>query len=107
MKASTCSWTRRADRPISKSISRHTSAAIRSSWRGFGPTAQQSLAQRRQEIGHVREIIAEELDRHRIERTAREAVPIITSLRTHADDVRAADTDEPRRHARAHRAANT
>ncbi len=43
--------------------------------RAFG---EQSLAQRRQEIGHVREIIAEELDRHRIERTAREVVPIIT-----------------------------
>jgi glutamyl-tRNA reductase len=61
--------------------------------RAFGD---QSLAQRRQEIGHVREIIAEELDRHRIERTAREAAPIITSLRAHADDVRAAELERHR-----------
>jgi glutamyl-tRNA reductase len=61
--------------------------------RAFG---EQSLAQRRQEIGHVREIIAEELDRHRIERTAREAAPIITSLRAHADDVRAAELERHR-----------
>jgi glutamyl-tRNA reductase len=61
--------------------------------RAFG---EQSLAQRRQEIGHVREIIAEELDRHRIERTARQAVPIITSLRAHADDVRAVELERHR-----------
>ena len=35
----------------------------------------------------MREIIAEELDRHRIERTAREVAPIVTALRAHADDV--------------------
>ena len=61
--------------------------------RAFG---EQSLAQRRQEIGHVREIIAEELDRHRFERTAREAAPIITSLRAHADDVRTAELERHR-----------
>jgi len=53
--------------------------------RAFG---EQSLAQRRQEIGHVREIIAEELDRHRLERTAREVAPIVTALRAHVDDLR-------------------
>jgi glutamyl-tRNA reductase len=58
--------------------------------RAFG---EQSLAQRRQEIGHVREIIADELDRHRLERTAREVVPIITSLRAHVDDVRALELE--------------
>ncbi len=61
--------------------------------RAFG---EQSLAQRRQEIGHVREIIAEELDRHRIERTARQVVPIITGLRAHVDDVRATELERHR-----------
>ena len=58
--------------------------------RAFG---EQSLAQRRQEIGKVREIIAEELDRYRIERTAREVAPLVTALRAHAEDA-------PRRRAR-------
>jgi glutamyl-tRNA reductase len=61
--------------------------------RAFG---EQSLAQRRQEIGHVREIINDELDRHRMERTAREVAPIITSLRAHADDVRNAELERHR-----------
>lgn len=56
--------------------------------RAFG---EQSLAQRRQEIGHVREIINEELDRHRMDRTVREVAPLITALRAHADDVRATE----------------
>jgi glutamyl-tRNA reductase len=49
---------------------------------------EQSLSQRRQEIGNVREIIAEELDRHRMERSAREVAPIIAALRARADEVR-------------------
>jgi glutamyl-tRNA reductase len=61
--------------------------------RAFG---EQSLAQRRQEIGHVREIIAEALDRHRMERTAREVAPIITALRAHVDDVRALELERHR-----------
>ena len=61
--------------------------------RAFG---EQSLAQRRQEIGHVREIIAEELDRHRHDRTAREVAPIITALRAHVDDVRALELERHR-----------
>jgi glutamyl-tRNA reductase len=61
--------------------------------RAFG---EQSLAQRRQEIGHVREIIADELDRHRVERTAREVAPIITALRAHADDVRELELERQR-----------
>ena len=61
--------------------------------RAFG---EQSLQQRRQEIGHVREIIAEELDRHRLERSAREVAPIITALRAHADDVRAGELERHR-----------
>jgi glutamyl-tRNA reductase len=61
--------------------------------RAFG---EQSLAQRRQEIGHVREIIAEELDRHRLERSAREVAPIVTALRAHVDDVRALELERSR-----------
>ena len=61
--------------------------------RAFG---EQSLAQRRQEIGHVREIITEELDRFRIERTAREVAPIVTALRARVEDVRAAELERHR-----------
>jgi glutamyl-tRNA reductase len=61
--------------------------------RAFG---EQSLAQRRQEIGHVREIIAEELDRHRLERTAREVAPIVTAMRAHVDDVRLLELERHR-----------
>ena len=65
--------------------------------RAFG---EQSLAQRRQEIGHVREIIAEELDRHRMDRTAREVAPIITALRAHVDDLRLLELERQPRQAR-------
>ncbi len=61
--------------------------------RAFG---EQSLAQRRQEIGHVREIIAEELDRHRLERSARVVAPLITSLRARADELRSAELERYR-----------
>ena len=44
----------------------------------------------------MREIINDELDRYRMERTAREVAPIITSLRAHADDVRAAELERHR-----------
>jgi glutamyl-tRNA reductase len=54
---------------------------------------EQSLAQRRQEIGRVRDIIAEELDRHRIERSAREVAPLVTALRARGEDVRAAELE--------------
>jgi glutamyl-tRNA reductase len=56
--------------------------------RAFG---EQSLEQRRQEIGHVRDIIGVELDRHRLERSAREVVPVVTALRAQAEDVRVAE----------------
>jgi glutamyl-tRNA reductase len=61
--------------------------------RAFG---EQSLAQRRQEIGHVREIIAEELDRHRLERSARVVAPLITSLRARADELRSTELERYR-----------
>ncbi|MFN8027067.1 MAG: glutamyl-tRNA reductase [Acidimicrobiia bacterium] len=57
---------------------------------------EQSLAQRRQEIGNVREIIAEELDRHRMDRSAREVAPIIAGLRAKADEVREVELDRHR-----------
>jgi glutamyl-tRNA reductase len=61
--------------------------------RAFG---EQSLAQRRQEIGNVREIIGDELDRYRLERSAREVAPIITALRARADELRAVELDRHR-----------
>jgi glutamyl-tRNA reductase len=58
--------------------------------------AAQSLEQRRQEIGTVREIIAEELDRFRVERSAREVAPLVSSLRVRAEEVRAAELERYR-----------
>ena len=58
--------------------------------RAFG---EQSLAQRRQEIGHVRDIIAVELDRHRLERSAREVAPLITALRARAEELRTGELE--------------
>ena len=46
--------------------------------------AEQSLEHRRQEIGRVREIINEELDRFRDERSAREVAPLVAALRRRA-----------------------
>jgi glutamyl-tRNA reductase len=54
---------------------------------------EQSLAQRRQEIGRVRDIIADELDRHRLERSAREVAPLVTALRARGEGVRAAELE--------------
>ena len=61
--------------------------------RAFG---EQSLAQRRQEIGKVRDIISHELDRHQLERSAREIAPLITSLRRRADELRTVELDRYR-----------
>jgi glutamyl-tRNA reductase len=57
---------------------------------------EQSLAQRRQEIGKVRDIIADELDRHRLERSAREMAPLITTLRARADALRRSELERHR-----------
>jgi glutamyl-tRNA reductase len=54
---------------------------------------EQSLQQRRAEIGRVREIITTELDRYRIERSAREVVPLVTALRERVEQVRQAELD--------------
>jgi glutamyl-tRNA reductase len=56
--------------------------------RAFG---EQSLEQRRQEIGRVRAIIAEELDRHRLDHNAREVAPLVRSLRVHAEALRTSE----------------
>ena len=55
-----------------------------------------SLAQRRQEIGKVRDLIAEELDRHRLERSAREVAPLVTALRARAEELRTLELDRHR-----------
>ena len=52
-----------------------------------------SLEQRRQEIDKVREIITEELDRFRLERSAREVAPLVASLRARGEDLRAAELE--------------
>lgn len=49
---------------------------------------EQSLAQRRREIGKVRSIIADELDRYRVDRTAREVAPLVTALRARGEEIR-------------------
>jgi glutamyl-tRNA reductase len=54
---------------------------------------EQSLAQRRQEIGKVRDIIADELDRHRLERSAREVAPLVTALRARGEEMRALELE--------------
>jgi glutamyl-tRNA reductase len=58
---------------------------------GLKAFAAQSLEQRRQEIGKVRAIITEELDRFRLERSAREVAPLISSLRERAEELREAE----------------
>jgi len=54
---------------------------------------EQSLQQRRAEIGRVREIITSELDRYRIERSAREVAPLVTALRERVEELRQAELD--------------
>jgi glutamyl-tRNA reductase len=49
---------------------------------------EESLQARRAEVGKVRLIITDELDRFRLERSARELAPLVTKLRAHADEVR-------------------
>ncbi len=61
--------------------------------RAFG---EQSLAQRRQEIGKVRDLISDEIDRHRVERSAREVAPLVTALRARAEDLRLLELERSR-----------
>ena len=55
-----------------------------------------SLEQRRQEIGKVRDLLAEELDRHRVDRSAREVAPLVTAMRAHAEDIRLGELERSR-----------
>ena len=49
---------------------------------------EQSLQHRRAEVGKVRVIITDEIDRLRMERLAREVAPLVTSLRERAEELR-------------------
>ncbi len=55
--------------------------------------AEQSLRQRRQEVGKVREIITAELDRFRVEHSAREVAPLVSALRARGEAVRTAELE--------------
>ncbi len=55
-----------------------------------------SLAQRRQEVGKVRAIVADELDRYRAERSARAVAPLIVALREQAEEIRRTELDRQR-----------
>ncbi len=55
--------------------------------------AAQSLEQRRQEIGKVRVIITEELDRFRLERSAREVAPLVAAMRARAEELRTGELE--------------
>ncbi len=59
--------------------------------------AEQSLRQRRQEVGKVREIITTELDRFRMEHSAREVAPLVTALHDRGEAVRSAELERFRR----------
>lgn len=53
----------------------------------------ESMEQRLGEVGTVRAIITDELDRYRAERSAREVAPLVTALRERAEEIRAAELD--------------
>jgi glutamyl-tRNA reductase len=54
---------------------------------------EESLQQRRAEVGKVRVIINDELDRYRLASFAREVAPLVTSLRARAEEVRASELE--------------
>jgi glutamyl-tRNA reductase len=54
---------------------------------------EQSLQARRAEVGKVRLLITDELDRFRLERSARELAPLVTRLRARGEDVRVAELE--------------
>ncbi len=56
--------------------------------RAFG---EQNLELRRAEIGNVRGIVTDELDRFRLERSAREVAPLVAALRDRAEALRQAE----------------
>jgi glutamyl-tRNA reductase len=52
-----------------------------------------SLEARRAEVGNVRVIINEELERYRVEQTAREMAPLVEKFRQRAEEVRVAELE--------------
>jgi glutamyl-tRNA reductase len=54
---------------------------------------EQSLQARRAEVGKVQVIITEELDRFRVERSAREVAPLVATLRARAETIRAGELE--------------
>jgi len=58
--------------------------------RGYG---ERSMALRRREIGRVQGIVTDELDRFRVERSAREVAPVVVALRDRAEAVRRAEME--------------
>ena len=54
---------------------------------------EESLEQRRAEVGNVRIIINDELDRFRVESVAREVAPLVASLRARAEKLRQGEVD--------------
>jgi len=55
--------------------------------------AESSMDRRRREVARVRRIISAELERLRTERTAREAAPLVSALRTRGEDIRLAELE--------------
>lgn len=55
--------------------------------------AEHSLDRRRAELDKVRGIIDDEVDRYRVERSAREVAPLVTALRRRGEDIRDAELD--------------
>lgn len=51
------------------------------------------MEQRLGEVGTVRAIITDELDRYRAERSAREVAPLVTALRERAEEIRATELE--------------
>jgi len=54
---------------------------------------EQSLQARRAEVGNVREIITDELDRFRLERSAREVAPLVAALRDRGETLRQSELE--------------
>ena len=55
--------------------------------------AESSMDRRRREVARVRRIIAAELERLRTERTGREVAPLVSALRSRAEDIRVAELE--------------
>jgi glutamyl-tRNA reductase len=55
--------------------------------------AENSMDRRRREVARVRRIISAELERLRTEREAREVAPLVSALRTRAEDIRLAELE--------------